>query len=111
MPAAPVPPSKTYAASVIYPAPARVPEFDPAQCIDVKAGTTCICTGAGGISDVGRRHAGHWPQFFRIIRRLHYRVRPALREGTMVFDYALAGVVAAGLLAYLTYALLRPERF
>jgi K+-transporting ATPase ATPase F chain len=29
----------------------------------------------------------------------------------MVFDYALAGAVAAGLLVYLTYALLRPERF
>jgi K+-transporting ATPase KdpF subunit len=29
----------------------------------------------------------------------------------MVFDYALAGLVAAGLLTYLTYALLRPERF
>jgi K+-transporting ATPase KdpF subunit len=29
----------------------------------------------------------------------------------MTFDYALAGLVAAGLLVYLTYALLRPERF
>jgi K+-transporting ATPase KdpF subunit len=29
----------------------------------------------------------------------------------MVFDYALAGLVTAGLLFYLTYALLRPERF
>jgi K+-transporting ATPase ATPase F chain len=29
----------------------------------------------------------------------------------MVFDYTLAGLVAAGLLVYLTYALLRPERF
>ena len=29
----------------------------------------------------------------------------------MVFDYALAGIVSAGLLIYLTYALLRPERF
>ncbi len=29
----------------------------------------------------------------------------------MVFDYWLAGVVTAGLLFYLTYALLRPERF
>jgi K+-transporting ATPase ATPase F chain len=29
----------------------------------------------------------------------------------MVFDYSLAGIVAAGLLVYLTYALLRPERF
>jgi len=29
----------------------------------------------------------------------------------MIFDYTLAAIVSAGLLAYLTYALLRPERF
>jgi K+-transporting ATPase ATPase F chain len=29
----------------------------------------------------------------------------------MTFDYALAGVVTAGLLVYLIYALLRPEKF
>jgi K+-transporting ATPase KdpF subunit len=29
----------------------------------------------------------------------------------MIFDYALAGVVTAGLLVYLTYALLKPEQF
>jgi K+-transporting ATPase KdpF subunit len=29
----------------------------------------------------------------------------------MIFDYSLAGLVSAGLLIYLTYALLRPERF
>ncbi|MCC7047695.1 MAG: K(+)-transporting ATPase subunit F [Alphaproteobacteria bacterium] len=29
----------------------------------------------------------------------------------MTIDYALAGLVAAGLLAYLVYALVRPERF
>jgi K+-transporting ATPase ATPase F chain len=29
----------------------------------------------------------------------------------MIFDYALASMVTAGLLVYLTYALLRPERF
>jgi K+-transporting ATPase KdpF subunit len=29
----------------------------------------------------------------------------------MTFDYSLAAVVTAGLLIYLTYALLRPERF
>jgi K+-transporting ATPase KdpF subunit len=29
----------------------------------------------------------------------------------MIFDYALAGVVTAALLVYLTYALLRPEQF
>ncbi len=29
----------------------------------------------------------------------------------MTFDYSLAAVVSVGLLFYLTYALLRPERF
>jgi K+-transporting ATPase KdpF subunit len=29
----------------------------------------------------------------------------------MMLDYTLAGLVTAGLLFYLTYALLRPERF
>jgi K+-transporting ATPase KdpF subunit len=29
----------------------------------------------------------------------------------MIFDYTLAGLVSTGLLFYLTYALLRPERF
>ncbi|MBW5434809.1 K(+)-transporting ATPase subunit F [Bradyrhizobium canariense] len=29
----------------------------------------------------------------------------------MMFDYALASAVSFGLLIYLTYALLRPERF
>ena len=29
----------------------------------------------------------------------------------MIFDLALAGAVTLGLLAYLSYALVRPERF
>lgn len=29
----------------------------------------------------------------------------------MTFDYGLAAVVSAGVLLYLTYALLKPERF
>ena len=29
----------------------------------------------------------------------------------MSIDYALAGIVVAGLLVYLIYALIRPERF
>ena len=29
----------------------------------------------------------------------------------MIIDYSLAGLVTAGLLIYLTYALLQPERF
>jgi K+-transporting ATPase KdpF subunit len=33
------------------------------------------------------------------------------RGTIMVFDYSLAGLVSLGLLFYLTYALLRPERF
>jgi K+-transporting ATPase KdpF subunit len=29
----------------------------------------------------------------------------------MIFDYSLGAIVTAGLLFYLTYAMLRPERF
>lgn len=29
----------------------------------------------------------------------------------MILDYALAAIVTAGLLCYLVYALIRPERF
>jgi K+-transporting ATPase KdpF subunit len=32
-------------------------------------------------------------------------------EAAMTFDYSLAAIVTAGLMIYLTYALLRPERF
>ena len=32
-------------------------------------------------------------------------------EAPVIFDYSLAGLVTAGLLFYLTYALLRPEQF
>jgi K+-transporting ATPase KdpF subunit len=31
-------------------------------------------------------------------------------EAFMIFDYSLAGLVAAGLMIYLVYALLRPEQ-
>ena len=30
---------------------------------------------------------------------------------SLIIDYALGGLVAASLLAYLVYALIRPERF
>jgi K+-transporting ATPase KdpF subunit len=29
----------------------------------------------------------------------------------MIFDYSLAGLVTIGLMIYLTYALLKPEKF
>jgi K+-transporting ATPase ATPase F chain len=32
-------------------------------------------------------------------------------EDPMIIDYSLAGLVTAGLLIYLAYVLLRPERF
>ena len=40
-------------------------------------------------------------------------VAPAIisKEIAMVFDYWLAGIVTLGLLVYLTYALLTPEKF
>jgi K+-transporting ATPase KdpF subunit len=39
------------------------------------------------------------------------RLRTVPRRTKMIFDYSLAALVAAGLLFYLIYALLRPERF
>jgi K+-transporting ATPase KdpF subunit len=33
------------------------------------------------------------------------------RRRVMIFDYSLAGLVTAGLLVYLVYALLKPELF
>jgi K+-transporting ATPase KdpF subunit len=32
-------------------------------------------------------------------------------EASMIFDYSLASIVTAGLMIYLVYALLEPERF
>jgi K+-transporting ATPase KdpF subunit len=61
--------------------------------------------------DDGRRHDGDRFRLFRSIDRLRLRLRPALRGTIMVFDYSLAGLVTAGLLIYLIYALLRPELF
>ena len=40
-----------------------------------------------------------------------YACERLVRRGAMIFDYSLAGLVSLGLLFYLTYALLRPERF
>jgi len=33
------------------------------------------------------------------------------KEGAMIFDYVLSGAVTVFLTVYLTYALIRPERF
>ena len=49
--------------------------------------------------------------FFRPIRRLCGRLRPALEEDAMLLDYVLGGAVTALLLAYLIFALLWPEKF
>jgi K+-transporting ATPase KdpF subunit len=62
-------------------------------------------------SNDGRRHAGDRHCLFRAVDRLRLRLRPALRGTAMIFDYSLAALVTAGLLVYLTYALLKPEQF
>jgi K+-transporting ATPase KdpF subunit len=64
----------------------------------------------------GARHDGRpdgGPRAIIVRRRdwLHLRLREAVTEVAMLFDYSLAGLVSLGLLIYLTYALLRPERF
>src|SRR3954464_10824096 len=59
----------------------------------------------------GHSDAGAGLRLLRPCDRLHLRLRTALKGRTMIFDYSLAGAVSLGLLFYLTYALLRPERF
>ena len=63
----------------------------------------------------GAVNARHHPHSSRSralchVDRLRLRLRPSLREGVMTFDYSLAGVVTVGLMIYLVYALLKPER-
>jgi len=50
---------------------------------------------------------------FRAVVCLHQRLRPSLirRIREMLVDYVLGAGVTVFLLAYLTYALIRPERF
>ena len=48
--------------------------------------------------------------FFAARRRLRRRVRAA-GVGAMTLDYVVGLIVTVGLLVYLTYALLRPEKF
>jgi K+-transporting ATPase KdpF subunit len=59
----------------------------------------------------GRRHVGACVCLFRRLDRLRVRLRSALRGTAMMFDYSLAGLVTAGLLFYLVFALLKPELF
>ena len=45
-----------------------------------------------------------------LFRRRH-RLHSDLREAVMSGDYILAAIVTLGVLGYLVYALIRPERF
>jgi K+-transporting ATPase KdpF subunit len=65
----------------------------------------------GGALNGGRYCSGLAFSFFVLeIGYAHVCERPG-GEWVMIFDYSLAALVAAGLLCYLLYALLRPERF
>ena len=60
----------------------------------------------------GHSDAGAGLRLLRAGDRLHLRLRTAVTGAeTMIFDYSLAGLVTAGLLIYLVFALLRPEHF
>ena len=54
-----------------------------------------------------------WPLALGSLRYPSATRWPAIscKGDIMIFDYSLAGLVSAALLLYLTYALLRPERF
>lgn len=54
----------------------------------------------------------HRDPILRAVLCLHQSLRQAVTgEPTMTLDYVLSGAVTVFLTVYLTYALLRPERF
>src|SRR5262245_65399130 len=61
------------------------------------------------LSHAGCGLAGPRARLLRTVRRLRLRLRSALKEAAMIFDYSLAAPVTVGLMIYLVYALLRPE--
>ena len=71
----------------------------------------CACNGTIGDLHDGYLDAGARLRLLRACDWLRLRLRTVVRRSTMIFDYSLAGLVSLGLLFYLTYALLRPERF
>lgn len=72
---------------------------------------TGLPTDYARISHARYSDGGTSDRVFRFVGRLRFCLRANVTETFMLFDYALAGVVTIGLLAYLAYALLRPERF
>lgn len=62
--------------------------------------------------NVGRHSSRHRSCLLRSLPCLYPRLRQALKgEAPMILDYALSGAVTVFLAVYLTYALIRPERF
>ena len=60
----------------------------------------------------GYHSAWHRDPILRAVLCLHTSLRQALTgETTMTLDYILSGAVTVFLTVYLTYALIRPERF
>jgi K+-transporting ATPase KdpF subunit len=78
---------------------------------DTGIGNQTIGFASSGAFHDGHHHAGDRRRLLCRIDRLRLRLRPAVTGSVMIFDYSLAGLVTAGLLVYLVYALLKPERF
>jgi K+-transporting ATPase KdpF subunit len=83
-------------------------QIEAARCVFLRL---MHCSSCPEQSHVGCRHAGDWVRVLRHLHRLCLRLRSALRGSAMLFDYVLSGLVTAGLLVYLIYALLKPELF
>ena len=63
-------------------------------------------------TDVGPDSGGRCHRRFRGVDRLRLRLRPALKgPNPMTLDYWLGAIVTVGLLVYLVFALVRPEKF
>jgi K+-transporting ATPase KdpF subunit len=64
-----------------------------------------------GVFEDGHLRSRHRRRLLRHVLRLRQSLRHPLKERQMLLEYILGGAVTVFLLVYLTYALIRPERF
>jgi K+-transporting ATPase KdpF subunit len=63
------------------------------------------------MENVGRDLPDRRAWLLRRCDLVSHRVRPPVRRDAVILDYALGALVTIGLLIYLVYVLVRPEKF
>lgn len=77
-----------------------------------QAGILAATSNEQGVIGLGHRRSRYSGSILRADLRLHQYLQQTIESrSAMLVDYILGGGVTLFLLAYLTYALVRPERF